>query len=111
MAAGEFAEIRAGAIRKPRARIKIGTVIRHVVLVGFMLVILVPLAWVLLLSIKSIPDAYRPGFWPEKFDFTHYAYVVANIPTLARNMLNSVVVTTSTVVLTTICALPGVHAP
>jgi len=44
------------------------------VLVGFMLVILLPLAWVLLLSIKSIPDAYRPGFWPEHFDFGHYTY-------------------------------------
>ena len=51
----------------------------NVVLVGFMLVILVPLAWVLLLSIKSIPDAYRPGFWPENFDFTHYEYVVEKI--------------------------------
>ena len=79
-------------------------------LVLFMLVILVPLAWVLLLSIKSIPDAYRPGFWPENFDFSHYAYVVANIPTLARNMLNSVVVTTSTVVLTTMCAVLGGYA-
>jgi ABC-type glycerol-3-phosphate transport system permease component len=114
MAAGEIAELRAGAISrrgKPRARrIKIGTLIRHVVLVGFMLVILVPLAWVLLLSIKSIPDAYRPGFWPENFDFTHYAYVVEKIPTLSRNMLNSVLVTLSTVVLTTVCAVLGGYA-
>src|SRR5207237_928613 len=90
--------------------IRVGTVVRHATLVLFMLVILVPLAWVLLLSIKSIPDAYRPGFWPENFDFSHYAYVVANIPTLARNMLNSVVVTTSTVVLTTMCAVLGGYA-
>src|SRR3989440_12845724 len=98
------------AIASPRRRVPTGTIVRHVVLAFFMLAILVPLAWVLLLSIKSIPDAYRPGFWPEKFDFTHYAYVVANIPTLARNMLNSVVVTTSTVVLTTICAVLGGYA-
>src|SRR5437879_2446814 len=90
--------------------LRVGTVVRHATLVIFMLVILVPLAWVLLLSIKSIPDAYRPGFWPENFDFSHYAYVVANIPTLARNMLNSVVVTTSTVVLTTMCAVLGGYA-
>src|SRR5712691_13397169 len=105
MAAGEIARLGVRSSASPRRRpVPIGTVVRHVGLVAFMLVILVPLAWVLLLSIKSIPDAYRPGFWPEKFDFTHYAYVVANIPTLARNMLNSVVVTASTVVLTTICA-------
>src|SRR5438105_15644598 len=108
MAAGEFAEVRVSAIRKPR--IKISTVIRHVVLVGFMLVILVPLAWVLLLSIKSIPDAYRPGFWPQHFDFTHYTYAITNIPTLPRNMLNSVFVTLSTVVITTICSVLAGYA-
>jgi ABC-type glycerol-3-phosphate transport system permease component len=75
-----------------------------------MLVILLPLAWVLLLSIKSIPDAYQPGFWPEHFDFSHYDYALTNIPTLARNMLNSVAVTLGTVVLTTICAVMGGYA-
>ena len=110
MATGELIELRAGAIPRPRRRVKPGTIVRHVVLVWFMLVILVPLAWVLLLSIKSIPDAYRPGFWPENFDFTHYGYAINNIPTLARNMLNSVLVTTSTVVLTTICAVLGGYA-
>jgi ABC-type glycerol-3-phosphate transport system permease component len=89
---------------------RIGTIARHVVLVGFMLVILLPLAWVLLLSIKSIPDAYRPGFWPEHFDFSHYTYAITNIPTLPRNMLNSVVVTLSTVVITTACAVLGGYA-
>jgi ABC-type glycerol-3-phosphate transport system permease component len=110
MATGELISLRAGAVPAPRRRVKIGTIVRHVVLVGFMLVILVPLAWVLLLSIKSIPDAYRPGFWPENFDFTHYGYAINNIPTLARNMLNSVIVTTSTVVITTICAVLGGYA-
>jgi ABC-type glycerol-3-phosphate transport system permease component len=91
-------------------RVAFGTVLRHVVLVLFMLVILLPLAWVLLLSIKSIPDAYRPGFWPQHFDFSHYTYALTNIPTLARNMLNSVLVTAGTVVVTTICAVLGGYA-
>jgi ABC-type glycerol-3-phosphate transport system permease component len=110
MAAGEFARARPRTIPAARRRVKPGTVARHAVLTVFMLAILLPLAWVLLLSIKSIPDAYRPGFWPEHFDFSHYAYVVANIPTLARNMLNSVLVTSSTVVLTTVCAVLGGYA-
>jgi ABC-type glycerol-3-phosphate transport system permease component len=87
-----------------------GEIVRHVVLVFFMLIILVPLAWVLLLSIKSIPDAYRPGFWPQHFDFNHYAYTLTNIPTLTRNMLNSVIVTTGTVIITTACAVMGGYA-
>src|ERR1700738_1553805 len=109
MATGELIERRTTAFTA-RRRVKPGTVVRHVVLVIFMLIILVPLAWVLLLSIKSIPDAYRPGFWPENFDFTHYGYAITNIPTLARKMLNSVVVTLSTVVITTVCAVLGGYA-
>ena len=69
-----------------------------------------PLLWVLLLSIKSIPDAYRPGFWPNHFDFSHYTYALNNIPTLGRNMLNSVLVTSATIVVTTACAVMGGYA-
>src|SRR3979411_3329438 len=104
MATGELIELRASAIAAPRRRIKPGTIVRHVVLVAFMLIILVPLAWVLLLSIKSIPDAYRPGFWPENFDFTHYGSAINNIPTLPPQIVHTPVVTASTVVITTLCA-------
>jgi len=99
------------AIVAPRRKpVPIGTIVRHVTLVFFMLIIVVPLAWVLLLSIKSIPDAYRPGFWPQVFDFTHYSYAINNIPTLARNLVNSIVVTTLTVIITTACAIMGGYA-
>ena len=51
-------------------------IIRHTLIVFFMLTILLPLAWVLLLSIKSMPDSMRGNLWPRKFDFNHYAYSV-----------------------------------
>src|SRR5260370_40458984 len=111
MATGELARLGAHSTTGPRRRpVPLGTIMRHVVLVAFMLIILVPLAWVLLFSIKSIPDAYRPGFWPQHFDFSHYTYALINIPTLARNLLNSVLVTTGTVVITTACAVLGGYA-
>jgi ABC-type glycerol-3-phosphate transport system permease component len=91
-------------------RVSLGTVLRHIVLVFFMLIILLPLAWVLLLSIKSIPDAYRPGLWPQNFDFGHYTYAWTHIPTLPRNMINSVLVTAATVVITSACAVLGGYA-
>jgi len=58
-----------------------GTVARHLVINFFMLIILLPLAWVLLLSIKSVPDAYTGKLWPEVYDFTHYSYVLDKIDT------------------------------
>ena len=84
-----------------------GVVIRHVVINLFMLIILLPLAWVLLLSIKSLPDAYSGALWPENFDFTHYSYVIRQIETLPANFFNSVYVTTATVIITSICAVLG----
>lgn len=94
---------------RPR-RVPTSTILRHVVINFFMLLIILPLAWVLLLSIKSIPDAYTGDLWPKQFDFSHYNYVLSKIQTLPRNMLNSVVVTLATVVITTVCAILAGYA-
>jgi ABC-type glycerol-3-phosphate transport system permease component len=85
-------------------RISVGDVVRHAIIIFFLLVVLLPLTWVLLLSVRSTPDAYTAGFWPREWDFSHYAYVLNGIPTLPRNMLNSIGVTTGTVVITTVCS-------
>ena len=98
----------AGPLR-PR-RVPASTILHHVVINFFMLLIILPLAWVLLLSIKSIPDAYTGELWPRSFDFSHYGYVLSKIQTLPRNMLNSVVVTLATVVITTVCAILAGYA-
>ncbi|MEZ4677944.1 MAG: carbohydrate ABC transporter permease [Caldilineaceae bacterium] len=93
-----------------RRRRQWGVITRHVVINFFVLIILLPLAWVLLLSIKSIPDAYTGALWPEHFDFTHYAFVLNKIDTLPRNLFNSVYVTLATVFITAICAVLGGYA-
>lgn len=90
--------------------LKRGTFLRHLIINIFMLIILLPLAWVLLLSIKSIPDAYSGALWPENFDFTHYGYVIRQIETLPINFFNSVYVTTATIIITSICAILGGYA-
>lgn len=91
------------ARRPPRLHWR--TALLHAILVFFCLLVLIPLAWVVLLSVKSIPDAYTGSFWPEHFDFSHYGYVFGHIPTLVQNMVNSIVVTLSTVILTSVCAV------
>ena len=76
----------------------------------FNLIILLPLAWVLLMSVKSLPDAMRGDFWPRHFDFTHYAFVFHRIATLPINLFNSIYVTTGTVLITTACAVLAGYA-
>jgi ABC-type glycerol-3-phosphate transport system permease component len=93
-----------------RKRVSKGTIMRHVVINFFMLIIILPLAWVLLLSVKSIPDAYSGALWPENFDFTHYSYVLSKIQTLPQNLWNSIYVTISTVIITTFCAILAGYA-
>src|SRR5262245_1800948 len=80
-------------------------VVRHGVINLFMLIIILPLCWVLMMSIKSLPDAMRGDFWPRRFDFTHYSYVFERIATLPVNLFNSIYVTAGTVLITTICAV------
>ena len=87
-----------------------GPIIRHAVINFFMIVILAPLAWVLIMSIKSRPDSMRGDFWPRKFDFTHYGYVFEKIDTLPVNMFNSIYVTMATVFLTATCAVLAGYA-
>lgn len=84
---------------------------KHVILVGFALTVVLPLLWVLVLSVKSVPDSVQNYLWPQVgFDFSHYGYVLENISTLPRNMLNSVIVTLGSVVITTVSAVLGGYA-
>lgn len=101
-----------GAIRPRRgwlARNK-GAVLLHTVIAFFMLVILLPLLWVLLMSVKTRPEAMRGDFWPQTFDFTHYGYVFQKIDTLPINLFNSIYVTTATVLITSLCAVLAGYA-
>ena len=79
---------------QPRRGPSTGAILRNVTLVIFCITILFPIAWVLLLSVKSLPDAYQNEIWPTVFDFGHYAYSLQKIQTLPQNFWNSVMVTT-----------------
>ena len=85
-------------------------IVRHGVINFFMVIIKLPLAWVLMMSVKSLPDAMRGNFWPRKFDFTRYSYVFERIDTLPVNLFNSIYVTAGTVLLTTVCAVLAGYA-
>jgi len=71
---------------------------------------LLPLSWVLLLSVKSLPDSMRGSLWPRRFDFSHYGYVFDKIGTLPTNFFNSIYVTGATVLITTFCAVLAGYA-
>lgn len=93
-----------------RPRISFLTILRHAIIIFFCLTIIFPLAWVFLLSIKSIPDAYTGELWPQQFDFSHYQYVFEHIPTFWQNFSNSIIVTAATVFFTSISALLAGYA-
>ena len=95
---------------RPAAKWRWGAIGRHAAINFFALVILLPLAWVLLLSVKSLPDSMRGALWPRRFDFSHYAYVFDKIDTLPVNLFNSVYVTAATVAITTACAVLAGYA-
>jgi ABC-type glycerol-3-phosphate transport system permease component len=65
---------------------------------------------VFLLSIKSLPDAYTNRIWPRHFDFSHYGEALSGIDTLRQNFTNSVIVTVSTMLITSIVAVLAGYA-
>jgi ABC-type glycerol-3-phosphate transport system permease component len=73
-------------------------------------VILFPLVWVLLLSVKSLPDAYTNRIWPHEFDFGSYGRALTAIDTLPQNLQNSITVTLATMLITTTCAILAGYA-
>lgn len=110
-AAAPPAVIPAATDWQPRRRPRWTTVARHVILALFAIVILFPIVWVLLLSVKSLQDAYQNEIWPiHGFDFNHYSQALSQIDTLPRNFWNSVLVTSVTVVVTTICSVLAGYA-
>ncbi len=89
------AATRAVAARRG-ARVDMGTILRHAILVLFCAIAVGPLIWVFLMSFKSIPEAYASPmtFFPAHPTLDAYSYAFANIPSLPRYFLNSVIVTT-----------------
>lgn len=100
----------AATLPRPRPRIRLTTILMHAIIIFFCLIIILPLFWVFLMSVKSIPDAHTGKIWPDQFDFTHYQYVFAHIPSFWNNFLNSIIVTTVTVIITSLCALLAGYA-
>jgi ABC-type glycerol-3-phosphate transport system permease component len=98
---------------QPRRRIKWGTVGRHAVLMFFSLSVLLPLAWVMLRSIISLPDGTHrdilPNNWADPLT-EHYEWVLKRRPEIRTNFRNSVYVALLTVVTTTITSVLAGYA-
>lgn len=108
--ATDIQSLPAAVARQPGRGYDRAVVIRHAVIIFFCTIIILPLLWVLLLSVKSLPDSMRGNLWPRTFDFSHYAYVLERIDTLPVNMFNSIYVTGFTVLITCVCAVLAGYA-
>jgi ABC-type glycerol-3-phosphate transport system permease component len=98
------------ARRRRRRQVRWGPIFTHAVLIATCVVILFPLVWVLLLSVKSLPDAYTNRIWPHEFDFGSYGRALTAIDTLPQNLQNSITVTLATMLITTTCAILAGYA-
>jgi ABC-type glycerol-3-phosphate transport system permease component len=104
---------RAADVWHPRRRISWGTIARHVFLIILCLWVLLPLAWVILLSVKSLPDGTQRYIWPHQFVdpiYAHYAYVIDKSKDAVVAFKNSVLVTGLTVIASTITAVLAGYA-
>lgn len=101
---------RGEALRWTRLGKLVGPLLRHAVLVLFSLVILLPLFWIAMSSLKPVTEIYKipTSLVPQNPTLQWYAFVLTKVPDLPRYYLNSLVVTTaSTLGAVTISCLAG----
>ena len=93
------------AVSRRDLRAVLGRVATHGYLVLLVLFVALPLAWVLLLSLKTLPDAYTNQIIP-RFGLTleHYWQTWGAIGSLRRNFLNSAMVAVGSIALTVAAA-------
>jgi ABC-type glycerol-3-phosphate transport system permease component len=75
--------------------------------------VLLPLSWVLLLSLKSAPDSVHRYIWPKHFGaplWNSYNYAWRHVPTLRRIFTNSVEVTLGTIACATVASVLAGYA-
>jgi len=86
-------------------RALLGRVATHGYLVLLVLFVALPLLWVLLLSVKTLPDAYTNQIIP-RFGLTleHYWQTWGALASLRRNFLNSAIVAVGSIFLTVAAA-------
>jgi ABC-type glycerol-3-phosphate transport system permease component len=97
----------------PRRRIRWGTIARHAFLIFLCLWVVLPLAWVILLSVKSLPDGTQRYIWPNQFAdpiYSHYAFVLERSKDAVVAFKNSVLVTGLTVIASTVTAVLAGYA-
>jgi ABC-type glycerol-3-phosphate transport system permease component len=113
VAARTDVRVREGEIWHPKRGIRWGVIARHAVLIFFCLVIILPLLWVVMLSLKSLPDGAHRWIWPKRWAvpiLQHYKWVLNNRHDVIQNFKNSVLVTTLTVIASTITAVLAGYA-
>jgi ABC-type glycerol-3-phosphate transport system permease component len=97
----------------PRRGIRWGAIARHVILILFCALVLLPLFWVILMSLKSIPDGVHRYIWPKNFMnplYGHYQWVWEKRPDVRKTFWNSVMVTVGTVLCATITSVLAGYA-
>ena len=97
----------------PKRGVRWGLVARHAVLIGACLAILLPFAWILLMSFKSVPDTVQRYIWPKHFVspwYANYESVFRRRGIVFGYLQRSLLVTAGTVLLTTTAAVLAGYA-
>lgn len=100
----------------PKRKIRWGAIARHAVLISLCSWVVLPLLWVVMLSLKSLRDGAQRWIWPQEFIdplTAHYEYILSQpraVGAVGASFQNSVMVTLLTVIAGTIAAVLGGYA-
>ncbi|MEH7417259.1 carbohydrate ABC transporter permease [Neobacillus drentensis] len=74
-----------------KKKVSVSEYIIHLLLLAGVIVVAFPFLWMILSSLKSLPDFYSFSFWPSKLDFSGYKFIFQETDFL-QWYLNSIII-------------------
>lgn len=93
-----------------KRRLHLSTVLLHATIIFFCTLVLLPLLWILSVSFETLPALFGGSLLPSPIVFDNYRFAFQHLAPLLPYARNTIILTLSTVVLTTLIAILAGYA-
>lgn len=93
-----------------KRRLRLSTVLLHVTLIFFCLLVLLPFLWIVAVSFETLQELYGSVLLPSHLQFDNYRFVLERVKPLLPYAQNTIILTLTTVTVTTFIAILAGYA-
>lgn len=93
-----------------KRRLRLSTLLLHATIIFFCVLVLLPFLWILAVSFETLHELYSSVLLPSQLQFDNYRFVFERISPLFPYARNTIILTLTTVVFTTLIAILAGYA-